>query len=131
MSALSDAFHGDLNLLKQFFFKALGKFQSGAETVLSDIKVIVTDTIDQAPAILVAAAEAGVQAAFAGNVTGGLGALFVAGEAGALQVLESQGVQLLETEALKLKSLVIGNVLKSNSNPAASATPSGNAVTGG
>lgn len=126
---ISTAFHADLKLAEQYFFKALAKFQNGVVTVLADIKTVVADTLDQAPAILAAAAEAGVEAAFASGVTGGLGAIFTVAEEAAWGVLAKQGVQLLETEALKLKALVIGNVLKANSSPVAA--PSGNAVTGG
>lgn len=126
---LSNAFHADLKQVEALFLKELAKLESGLETLLSDVRAVVTDALNNAGPIIVAAAAAGVQAAFAAGVTGGLGALASAGEQAALAVIESQGLKLAEEEWLKLRTLVLGNVLKSNSSPVAA--PSGNTVTGG
>ena len=127
---LSNAFHADLKAIEADFVKIITNLEHGGATVLADLKAVFTQVVDQAGPVLVAAAAAGVNAALSGT-TGGLSALVSAGEAAAVEVIKTQGVQIADEGLQQLKTLVLGNVLKANSNPAASATPSGNTVTGG
>lgn len=114
---ISNAFHADLDALKANFVKIVTNLENGGATALADIKTVLTDVVDQAGPVLVAAAAAGVNAALSG-ATGGLSGIAAAGEAAALAVLQTQGVQIADEGLQQLKTLVLGNVLKANASPA-------------
>ena len=122
---LSNEFHADLDALKAEFEKVKANLESGASTVLADLKVVFTQTVDAAGPLLVAAASAAVTAAL-GSVTGGASAVVTAALGAATSLLESQGKTLLETEGTQLQALVVGNVLKASTT---SQDPSGSAPT--
>ena len=122
---LSNEFHADLDALKAEAEEIVAKLESGASTVLADLKVVFSQTVDAAGPLLVAAASAAVTAAFSG-VTGGVGAVAEAALGAATSLLASQGKTLLSTEAVQLQTLVLGNVLKASTS---SQDPSGSAPT--
>lgn len=108
----SDELHSIEKTVKEFFLKELAKLEIGATTLLADLKLVLETTVDAAGPVVLAAASAGVQAALA-NTTGGLSAIVAAAEDAALGVLKSQGVTLADEALQQLKTLVLGNVLKS------------------
>ena len=116
MNDLSNTIHTIEDDAKAFFLKALSKLENGLATILSDAKVVVSELINGAGPVVVAAAEAGVSAALA-NATGGLSALVSAAEGAGFAVLKSQGVQLADQAVVQFETLVRTNVLKANSSP--------------
>lgn len=119
---VSDAFHADLDAIKAEVETILSDIEGAFNAIVSDLSTVFQTLLQNAEPLLVATASAAVNAVLTG-ATGGLSGIAAAAEAAAVSTITAGGTTLADEALAQLKTLVLGNVLKTTANPTQGAGP--------